>query len=81
MHGWHKRVSTESYVIRLYMMTIPNLCITIIADFNECEADPDHAYDSICPISSDCVNTIGTYECICTNGTQMDKNRNCTGMG
>ena len=51
--------------------------LIVTADIDECESTSDHD----CPISSYCMNTNGTYKCICTNGTQMDaKSGNCTGM-
>ena len=57
---------------------VPNSYKIIIADIDECESASDH--DSICPRSSMCENTNGTYVCICINGTRMDEDENCTGM-
>ena len=54
---------------------VPNLIFT---DINECESVSDR--DSICTKLSTCVNTNGTYECLCIDGTRKDKNGNCTGM-
>ena len=45
----------------------------MIADINECE------FDMLCPASSMCVNTNGSFVCVCVNGTQMDLIGNCTG--
>ena len=42
-------------------------------DINECEMDMP------CPASSMCVNTNGSFECVCVNGTKMDLTGNCTG--
>ena len=46
-----------------------------IPDINECKL----GY-SVCPRSSMCTNTNGSYYCNCTNGTQMDESENCAGM-
>ena len=56
------------------MQHVPNLILT---DIDECESASN---DSICSRFSVCVNTDGTYDCICIDGTQLDSSENCTGM-
>ena len=47
-----------------------------IIDINECEFDD--SYD--CPLSAICINTNGSYDCICINNTLKDESGNCTGI-
>ena len=48
-----------------------------MTDNDECESGTGR---DICPRSSVCVNTNGSYDCICINGTQMDESGNCSGI-
>ena len=45
----------------------------LIVDIDECET-----YN--CSSSAKCMNIPGSYHCICTNGTKMDNEGNCTGI-
>ena len=75
--GWvvHFELFT-AHIMGMRLQHVPNYYYCI--DINECESAPDR--DSICPRSSFCVNTFGTYNCICINGTRMDEGGSCTGM-
>ena len=59
-----------AYIINILM----KLTSVLIAD-DECESGRD-----ICPRSSVCVNTNGSYDCMCVNDTRMDETGNCTGI-
>ena len=55
-----------------HVQHIPNLTLT---DIDECKS-----VFSICSTLSRCVNTNGTYNCYCFDGTQKDSSGNCIGM-
>lgn len=46
------------------------------SDINECS---NKKRATVCPLHSDCFNTVGSYGCNCKNGYQ-DKNGHCTGI-
>ena len=50
-------------------------CNFNLVDIDECETE---SYD--CPSSAYCMNSYGSYHCICTNGTRMDDKGTCTGI-
>ena len=68
----------SSYTIGLHfshthMSNRQPCCVIFSADINECEEDLDDCHEY-----ATCINTIGSYECICNPGSTGD-GRNCIG--
>ena len=50
------------------------LCVCIRADINECEVG-----DVSCAVNGKCVDTDGSYTCVCLSGFSGDGFNNCSG--
>ena len=51
-------------------LTFQNLNIILIyyLDVNECAT-----YDNLCESNANCINTVGSYRCVCKDGFQLNK--------
>ena len=54
----------------------PTLRYILLADINECLNGTDDCEDTA---NFECVNTLGSFDCVCLPGFQLDKG-NCVGQ-
>lgn len=73
-------ITEWGYVVRRNSHCLLQLSFRYIAENqNDYLLDINECSEAECPLNSECVNTIGSFECKCNNGYSMNEDNECVG--